>query len=244
MLFRIGHSASCFLAGIRRRKLIGLYWELQNLTELRSATREARKIAASQALEWAASVDSASSPRPRPSASSTSSSTPFRSDSHSTSSAKGKERARDSPVVSTSVYKGFGVAPPRSYQGGKTPSLHPSGTSHQSRTSLSTKTPYARPPPPLERPTPIRIQQASASTPRPNGLTNLSTPSRAASSPFRPPSFTRPISAAMTEGGTTPDSAKRKTLGTSGGPSSAMERKSLLLDWNKFSDGGQEGQRR
>lgn len=220
-----------------------MYCHLQNLSELHSAARRARKTAASQALEWATSIDSTSSPRPRPSTSS--SSTPLRTDSHTsnsqTSDSKGKERARDSLLASTSVYKGFGIAPPRSYAGGKAPSTHQSNSSHPSHTSIvSTKTPYARPPPPLQRPTPVR-PPPQASTPRPSALANISTPSRAASSPFRPPSFTRPIST-MTEGGTTPDSAKRKTLGTSGGPSSAMVRKSLLLDWNKFNEGGKEGE--
>ncbi|KAM0748815.1 hypothetical protein T439DRAFT_327325 [Meredithblackwellia eburnea MCA 4105] len=201
-----------------------------NLTEMFKQSREARSQASEGAKEWARVMDDRN---PRPSTSTSTTPRPAASSSSSISQQSNK------PSGSVSKgYKGFGIAPPQSYldrQAGKTPSTsssnknkqEPSSSSKLKGPSASLNTPNSRSKP-YDRPTP---------GPASDNLKNLlltATPaikasfavtnSAATSSPFRPPSFTRP----------TPPSGviaeKSKSITTD---SAAMERRRLLQEQNR-----------
>ncbi|ORY89724.1 hypothetical protein BCR35DRAFT_350164 [Leucosporidium creatinivorum] len=227
-----------------------------NLSEITKATKEARSKASEEARAWAASEDgsgSLNSPGP--------SSTTSRYASPNTSnSGKGKssENPQLAPISANgSLYRGFGIPPPRSYLGGKQAiSAKGAGSSSKTSTSASSR-PYAASPSttsrfsaassskPYTRPSPLdRISalggdspSSSSSSPRPRpgpAMTPMvGTPSKATASPFKPP---RGMGTPTPKGGS---SAAR----TGGGPSSALAKRSLSLDWREFGEEAWEGGR-
>lgn len=182
---------------------------MQNLSDIKTATNEARSKAAEVAHAWAAS-EAASEATPRPSNASTSrarSVTAFY-DSPRSDKAKRSESQLAPIAVNGSTYRGFGIAPPQSYLGGKQPpsknrpaagkNTIPSRAlnAHVSSPYSSAPKPYARPTSAAARPSALnRMASLTADSPsskplpRPGPATTpmVGTPSRATASPFRAP---------------------------------------------------------
>lgn len=204
---------------------------LQNLEELKTATKEARAKSAVASRAWANDEDSVEA-GPSP-------------------ATKGKGRSYDNAPINVPGgpgYKGFGIAPPRSYTGGKdTPSNHKATPRLSSSTKLShasspsvprsistpshlTK-PYNRPSPATSRPAaPSALSHRPPLHPSVTTPNSAGTPRRSAVwAPFKPPGGTP---TPKREGSATP----RKTLGTAVGPAHQSVRKSLLADYNKAAE--------